>query len=238
MFVRRFALVVSIVFCGSLAVAVVAVAAGGGMSPGKYTFHSTSADALFGMGKKGGPPAPSWNVSVNQGLNSFKPTHPGGPRTVTQSTMVFVSEFDANGNGGFGCFVVPDANFSVSRDLQQAALHTVLTTDELCPGTGAPVGGGKDVVFAGGGGTTLLLPISVDVTWTATGAVTTLKQSFSLQCLDYKQDGRSTNQSTASAASGTISALSGSLAAEFADINATDGQLNIRNTPQPACQGF
>jgi hypothetical protein len=62
---RRLALVLSIVFCGSLVMAAAAFAAGG-MGPGKYTFHSTSADAFFGMGTKGGPPSASWSVSVNQ----------------------------------------------------------------------------------------------------------------------------------------------------------------------------
>src|SRR5260370_41390926 len=120
---RRIALVFAIVFCGSLALAA-AAAASGGMGPGKYAFNSSSAKAFFGMGKKGGPPSASWSVQVNQGLNSFKPTQPNGPRIANNSTMVFVTEFDASGNGGFGCFVVPDDNFSVSHDLQSAALHT------------------------------------------------------------------------------------------------------------------
>src|SRR5690242_21137101 len=112
MIVRRFALVLSIVFCGSLALAAAAVAAGG-MGPGKYTFHNTSADAFFGMGKKGGPPSPSWSVSVNQGLNSFK-SKSGGP-TVVRNTMVFITEFDGSGNGGYGCFVIPDGDFTVDH---------------------------------------------------------------------------------------------------------------------------
>jgi hypothetical protein len=211
--------------------------AAGGMGPGKYTFHSTSANAFFGMGKKGGPQSASWSVSVNQGLNSFKPTHPGGPRIINNSTMVFVTEFDALGNGGFGCFIVPDSNFAVGRDLQTAALHTILTADEACPGYPAPVGGGKDVVFAGGNGG-LILPISVDVTWSASGAVTTFKQSFSVQCLSYNVDGSSTNLSTAASASGTISALRGPFLGDVADVNSTDGQLDIRGAPQAACQGY
>src|SRR5260370_14478744 len=138
---RRLAIVLSIVFCGSLVMAAAWFAVGG-LGPGKYTFHSSSANAFFGMGKKGGTPSASWSVSVNQGLNSFKPTHPGGPRIVNDSTMVFVTEFDANGSGGFGCFIVPNGDFTVTRELQSAALHTTLTADEACPGFGAPVGGG------------------------------------------------------------------------------------------------
>src|SRR5260370_8867198 len=149
MIVRRFALVLSIVFCGSLALAAAAVAAGG-MGPGKYTFHSSSANAFFGMGKKGGPPSASWSVNVNQGLNSFKPTQPTGPRIVNDTTMAFGTEFDATGKRGFGCFIVPDGDFNVSRDLSSASLHPTLAAGEACPGFGTPIGGSKDVAFAGG----------------------------------------------------------------------------------------
>lgn len=236
MFARRLAVVFSIVFCASLALAAAGVAAGG-MGPGKYTFHSSGANAFFGMGKKGGPPAPSFSISVNQGLNSFKPTHPNGPRVVNDSTMVFVTEFDASGSGGFGCFVVPDTDFAVSRDLHSAALHTTLTAGEACPGFGTPVGGSKDVAYAGGNGG-LTLPITVDVTWTATGALTTFKQSFSLQCLDYNESGSSTNLSTGAGASGSISALAGRFTSEFADVNSTDGRLDIRGIPPSGCFGY
>jgi hypothetical protein len=236
MLIRRLVLVFAIVLCGSLALAAAAVAAGG-MGPGKYTFNSSAAKAFFGMGKKGGPPSASWSVQVNQGLNSFKPTQPNGPRIVNNSTMVFVTEFDASGNGGFGCFVVPDENFSVSHDLQSAALHTTLRADEACPGFGTPVGAGKDVVFAGGNGG-LALPIMVDVTWSATGAVTTFQDSFSLACLDFSVDGNSTNQSTTAGARGAISALSGQFNSEFAAVQTTVGKLDIRGTPQAACPGL
>jgi hypothetical protein len=232
MVLRRLVLVFSIVFCGSLALAAAATAAGG-MGPGKYTFHSAAANAFFGMGKKGGPPAPSFSVNVSQGLNSFKPTHPNGPRVVIDSTMVFVTEFDALGNGGYGCFIVPDANFTVGREVSGAALHTKLTADEACPGYGTPVGGSKDVVFPGGNGG-LVLPITVDVTWNSSGLVTTFKQTFSLECLSYYEDGSSTNWSTGAGATGSISALSGQFASEFADVNKSDGQLDIRGTPPPS----
>src|ERR1700704_2942130 len=127
MIFRRLALVFSIAICGSVALAAAASAAGGGLGPGKYSFTSSAANALFGAGAKGGPPAPTFSVSVNRGLNSFQPMHPKGPRTVFESTMVFVNEFDATGAGGSGCFVIPESDFTVAKDLQSAALHTTLT---------------------------------------------------------------------------------------------------------------
>lgn len=236
MLVRRFAIVTSIVISALLVAAVAAVAAGG-FGPGHYSFHSHSAYAYFGMGSKGKPPAQSWSVSVNQGLNSFKPTQPGSQRIVNDSTMVFVTEFDGQGGGGYGCFVIPATDFQVGRDLQSASLHTTLTAAEACPGYGTPVGGSKAVVYAGGNGG-LVLPLTVDVSWSASGAVTTYKQSFTLECLSYSQSGKSTDLSTTADASGSISALSGSFADDFGAIDNTDGQLDISGAPQPGCFGY
>src|SRR5690348_16131895 len=233
MFVGRFALVLSIVFCGSLAMAAAAFAAGG-MGPGKYSFHSTSADAFFGMGKKGGPLSASWSVSVNQGLNSFK-SKSGGP-VVMDDTVVFVTEFDANGNGGYGCFLIPNGDFAVSHDLQSATLGTTLAADEACGGYGSPIGGGKDAVFAGGA-SGLALPITINVSWTATGAITTYKNSFSVRCLDYSQEASSTVSSKAAGAVGSISALPGQFRAEFSTVSDSNGQFDIHNEPQAACLG-
>ena len=236
MFVRRLAFVFGLLICVSLALAAAGVAAGG-LGPGQYTFKSKSANAFFGMGKKGGPPSPSWSVSVSDGLNSFKPTDPKGSRIVLDNTMVFVTEFDASGSGGYGCFIVPDGDFVVSHDLGSASLNTTLTADEACPGYGTPVAGGKDVAFAGGNGG-LNLPIVVTVTWSAAGAVTTHKQSFSLQCLDYKEDGNSTNNFTGANAAGAISALGGQFNSEFADVTTTVGKLNVNDIPPSACFGY
>ena len=236
MFVRRLAMVFGIFICVSFALAAVGVAAGG-LGPGKYTFNSKSANAFFGMGKKGGPPAASWSVFVSQGLNSFKPSDPSGPRIVADNTMVFVTEFDPSGAGGYGCFVVPDGDFTMSRDLGSASLHTTLTSGEACLGYGKPVAGGKDVAYAGGN-SGLVLPITLDVTWTATGAVTTYDDSFKLQCLDYSEDGNSANHFAGASAGGSISALNGQFTSEFANVTSTVGKLNVNGVPPSGCFGY
>jgi hypothetical protein len=237
---RRLAMVFSIAICGSLALAAAGLAAGGGLGPGTYVFTSTGANAYFGAAAKGGPAGPTFTVSVNQGLNSFQPMHPKGPRTVFDSTMVFVSEFDATGAGGFGCFVVPDAAFTVAKDLQSAALHTTLTAAEACPGYGTPVAAGKDVAAyaGGGGGATLALPINVDVSWTGNGVVSTNKNRFSFQCMKYSEDGTNSNRDSSGGASGTISSLPGSFTADFADVSAAASELDISGTSQPQCFGY
>lgn len=235
MLTRRLPMVFSIVILGSLAFAAGAVAAGGGgLGPGNYSFSNKSADASFGMGGKGGPAGPSWSVFVNEGLNSFKPRS-GGSRLVDNSTVVFVTEFDALGNGGYGCFVVPNSDFTVSRDLSTAALHTTLTLDEVCPGYASPVDGGNSVAYAGGGEGGLELPIRVDVTWTGRGAAGTSKSTFTFRCLTYGENGSGTYSFIGASASGTISDLDGSFAAEYADVNTSSGLLNIHNVPPDAC---
>ncbi len=235
MIIRRLLLVLSIVVTGSLAFAAAASAAGG-FGPGKYTFESSGAYATFGGGfTKGGPSGPSWNVAVNQGLTSFKPMQPNGPRILMNSTVVSLNEVDATGMGGFGCFMVPDSDFTVARDLSSAALHTVLTAAEACPGFASPVGAAGPYAGGGGGGGGLQLPISVDVTWTAPGPTSTFSQSFSISCLDYSIDGSSTNPSRNAAATGTISALPGLFGGSGANVSTSKGTLDIHGLPDPAC---
>jgi hypothetical protein len=236
MLVRRLVLVFSIVFCGSLALAVAAVAAGGGLAPGQYTFTSHSASALFGG--KGGPPQPTFSIFVNQGLNSFEPEDGSGPGNVMQSTMVLFQEFDPNGTGGFGCFVIPDGDFTVSGGLQAAALHTTLTAANQCPGFGTPVGGAPQAApFAGGKGGGLVLPIKVDVTWKGAGVVATSTTDFTFTCLDRQEQGSNTfRDSAGGSASGTIGATGG-LNTNAADVTSQDGELEIQGTIQSACFG-
>ena len=234
MLFRRLVLILSLVTCGCIALAAAAVAAGGGLGPGKYSFTSSGAFASFGMGGKGGPAGPSWSVSVNEGLNSFKPAR-GGSRLVDDSTVVYVTEFDASGNGGFGCFVVPGSAFTVSHDLSTASLHATLTADEVCPGFATPIDGGKGGATYGGGDGGLPPSLRVDVTWTAKGAVNSYRNVFTFRCLNYNEDGSSAYQSVSATATGTISALDGSFVSEFANVSSGSGQLNVHNVPPDAC---
>lgn len=234
MFLRRLVLILAIAVSGSLALAAAGVAAGGGLAPGHYWFSSRGADAFFGMGGKGGPPAASWSVQVSQGLNSVKQARKPGPPFVERSTMVFVTEFDADGNGGFGCFVVPDTAFSISSDLQTASLHAVLTADEVCGGFAKAVNGNDASTFAGGEGG-LALPIPLDLTWAATSATSTYHNVFSFRCLDYGEDGTSTSDTVNASATGTISVLPGSFKSDFADATSGSSQMTVRGPVPDAC---
>jgi hypothetical protein len=235
---RRLALVVSIVFGGSLALAAAAVAAGGGLAPGDYVFTSVGANAEFGSVKGGLSDQPSISVFVNRGLNSYQPEHPKGPKTVTNSTMVQLSIFTPTGGIG-GCRVVNPSDFTVSDNLQAAALHTTLTSDNVCPGLGSPVTGKSGVVpFASAGGAGVSLPIKLDVTWRALGATSVERDSGTFRCLSYSADSTNVLHLTGATASAKVSGLSGTFASDLAGVSSTDSHIDINGTPPPACTGI
>lgn len=236
MIIRRLALIASIAFCGSLALAAGASAAkGGGLGPGDYTFTSTTANAFFGGGK-GLTPQPSFSIFVSRGLNSFQPEKHDGGATVMESTMVQYTEFDATGVGGFSCFIIPDKDFSAAKNLQSASLHTTLTVDNMCPGVGKPVAAGKDVAPLKGSGGGLNLPIKVDVTWSGVGVTTTLRDRFSFTCLRHVENGTNNSRdSIGGSASGTTSSLIGPFTTLSADVSHQDSHLEVIGNAQPPC---
>jgi hypothetical protein len=229
---RRFALVVSVAFCGSLALAAAAVAAGGALVPGEYTYTSHSASATMGGGKYA---TQGLNVYVNRGLNSFQPED--GIATVTSSTIVNVFMFSQAGSA-YGCFVIDPADFTVSRNLQSAALHTTLAADKACPGVGAPVTGKTDVSSKPGGGGGLPLPITIDLTWNGLGVTATSRDRSNFECLDYSTQSTYVTHSSGAVAKGTVSALSGPFNSDRAGVSSTDSHVEISGTPNPACFSF
>jgi len=231
---RRLALTSSMVLVGSLALAAVAVAAGGGLAPGSYTYTNISADALFGVAKGGPPTAQGFSLYVNRGLNSFQPEDGNGEGTVTRSTMVQLDMFSATGST-FGCFTIDPSNFKVSKDLQSASLRTTLTAANACPGIGAPVTGKSAIVPKPGNGGGLPLPITINMTWTGVGVTTNSRDTSTLTCLNYSTQSNSVNHASSSIASGTISALKGPFTSDVAGVVNSDTHLDINGTPNPAC---
>lgn len=234
MIVRRLVLVISIVFCGSLAFAAASLAAGGGggLGPGSFTFTNTSASAFFGG--KGGPPQPSFDVFVSRGLNSFQPDDGNGLVSVMQSTIVQFTQFDPTGAGGSACFIIPDGDFT-NQGLRAAALHTTLTAAEFCPGKGSPVGASSKAAPLGGKGGGLVLPIQVDITWLGSGVVATTTDEFSFTCLQVQEEGSNVfKDALGGSASGTIGSMSG-LTTLAADITSQSGTVEVQGSTTPPC---
>jgi hypothetical protein len=234
--IRKIALVISIVFCGSLALAAAALAAGGGggLGPGVYSFSSKNAYATFGPGS---PTSQGFSVSVDRGLNSFRPKDPKGPRTVLNNTIVSLSLFDDAGNYSYGCFIINPADFTVSSDLQTARVHTTLTAGEICPGFGSPVTGkgASPLAGGGGGGTDLPLPISLDMTWTGMGVTSTGSDRSTYQCLAYNTQFNTAFSSSNANASGSMSAISGSFETPSAAVGSFATKAAIKGIPDQAC---
>ena len=89
--------------------------------------------------------------------------------------MVSVSIFSPlTGGGPSACFVIPDNQFVVSSDLQHASLNATLTADEMCGGALTPLLGTLQAAPSDGKGGpppggSLVLPLTVNITWTGPG---------------------------------------------------------------------
>jgi hypothetical protein len=237
--VRRLALVVSIAVFGSLALAgaVGAAGGGGGLGPGTYIFSNKDASATFGTMRGGPPGQQGFSVIVDRGLNSFRPRDPNGQRTIMNSTIVSLAVFDDAGNSTFGCFLVNPSDFSISKNLQTASVHTTLTAAEVCPGFGAPVTAPQTGVspLPGGGGIALPLPISLDVTWSGMGVTATSTDRSTFQCLDYSTQFNSSYRSSNANASATMSAIGGSFNTSLGVVSSSDTHATVKSSPEPSC---
>ena len=172
---RRIFLIVSIVVTGSLALAAAALASGGGggLPPGNYTFTHTLALAQFGPSVTN--LGPQFMIQVDRNHSDFRPN--SGPHVVTDATTVTIQISTATISSA-GCFNIPASDFTVSSDLQSAALHTTLTTP-CAAATGAK---GFAALAGGGGGGGLPDSIRLDVTWTGNGIIGTTRDANTFQC--------------------------------------------------------
>lgn len=174
---RRLSLSVGFAVCliSALTVASVAAAGGFGLGVGQFTFSDTSAfNSYFNPLDQ-----TNVNVSVDRGTFLFKP-RAGGGFTRSHMTVLSVNVFTPNPDptqpplmNAFGCFVIPDADFVVSSDLQTASLNATVGAADLCPGSLAPVLGAVVGKAPQGGAASagLTFPLTVSGSWTGTGAV-------------------------------------------------------------------
>ena len=152
-----------------------------------------------------------------------------------QSTTVFLVVFTPTSSDS-GCYVLTNpTDFTINKNLQSAALHTTLTSAELCPGYASPVGkGGAPGVDGGGAG--LPASIRVDVTWSGLGVVATSHDKSSFQCLQYNLDGTFTMRTSNASATGTIDVVPGTtFNTPVASTTWVDTQEKVAGTPDPAC---
>jgi hypothetical protein len=223
---RRLVLIVSIVVSGSLALAVAATAAGsaggggkgGALGPGDYTFTDSSASATFGA-PISKDLIPQFVISVDRNVSSFQPDE--GQDSVTKATTVTLQVNTATITG-FGCFTIDPSNFTVSKDLQKAALHTTLSTP--CAGKS--------------GGSGLPASIRLDITWAGKGLVATSRNTNSFECAGYALNTNFLAHAAGNTASGSVTLGSVSLwqgPADASTLQSTQTHSRISGVEQAAC---
>jgi hypothetical protein len=242
---RRLLLVVSIVVTGSLGLAAAAIAAGGGggLPPGNYTFTDTGAFAAFGTPVAPNL-APQFIIAVDRTHSDFRPK--SGPHQVFNATTVVI-QISTKTINGFGCYTIPWSDFTVSKDMHSAQLHTTLTTP--C-GPPPPPGSGSvasslpalaRLPLAGGGGGGLPASIKLDIIWTGNGVIGTTFDKGSFQCAGYTLDRTLSGQSASVTGSGSVTApstgtlLPTSPADQGTGLRKTDTQMTVINVEQAAC---
>lgn len=218
---------------GVLAVATVAAAGGFGFGPGQFSFSDTSAfNGFFN-------PADQSNVvvSVDRGTFLFKP-RAGGGFTHAHMTVLNVNIFTPNPNptmpplvSAFGCFVIPDGDFTVSSDLQAASLSATVDASNLCPGFLVPVVGAVVAKAGGGGGgsTGLTFPLTVSGTWTGNGAVQEQLDQGRFTCQTFSASTHTDTRFAPSSAVTTSISGFGSFGSpnSFGQVSATDQLMQV-----------
>lgn len=158
--------------------------------------------------------------------------------------MVSVGIFSpTTGTGASECFVIPDSQFVVSSDLQSASLNATLTADEICRGAMTPFVQDVQALKGPGGGPPgggLLLPLTVNVTWTGPGAVFRSTSSSMQTCLGFTSSFHTQGASSQANANGhTLGFGDGSTLALGSTLS--DGVDDFRTTilsngfPGPQC---
>ena len=170
----------TIVLAGSAA----AGGGGGYGGPGMFKFTDWSANANLAD-----PSGNSYrSVYVDRGMQSFKLKHtPGAPVVERPGTVLNV--FEAS---GYGCWIIPDSAFVAASDLSGATLNIHATLGMVCPGfyVGSATGGKPGLQSAlgfGGGGPppNQITDITVNLTWTGSGALWTNTSSGNSKCMGY-----------------------------------------------------
>jgi hypothetical protein len=159
-------------------------------------------------------------ISVNRNVSSFQPD--GGQDSVTNGTTVTL-QVNTPAVTGFGCFVIDQANFTVSKDLQTAALHTTLST----PCQGKPSGSG------------LPPSIRLDVTWAGNGVVGNSRNNNNFECAAFSSSTNFVAHAAGNTASGSVTLQSVALwpqgPADASTLQSSETRTHITGVEQASC---
>jgi hypothetical protein len=215
---------------------------GGGCGIGASQCRISQTDA-FAAWFSGDPTilGPAAIINPTRGTFVMKPR--GGPATITPLETVVTVQFSTPTINGFGCFVVPDSAFVVSRDLQSATLNATLNPNaNACPGLMTPQLGAAQAgpvlggIGAPGGG---LPAMTVSVTWTGPGLAFHSTSSSTQACGGFTATFHTQGSSSQSNANGNLTfadgstlALGSTLSAGVDDFNSI---INSNGFPPAQC---
>jgi hypothetical protein len=167
----------------TLTVATVGATAGFGAGAGTFTFNDTQAfadsfDPITGS---------DLNLSVDRTLFMFK-QRPNGAIQTQVMTILSINVSTPNPDPtqpptfSSTCLVIPDADFTVSSDLQTATLNAQNQSTPcpffMIPVTGAVTNLGEGVVS----GDSIKLPLDATATWTGNGTVAVSDDNGTFRC--------------------------------------------------------
>lgn len=228
----------SIVLAGSAA----AGGGGGYGGPGQFRFDDWTANANFYDATTGAAYA---SVYVDRGMQSFKLKHtPGAPVVERFGTVLNVNEQSAT-TYEYGCWIIPDSAFTIASNLGSAAVNVHATAAMQCPGfyvgsaTGGKPGLQSSIGYGGGPGgpPTQITDITVNLSWTGSGAMWQNTNSGTSRCSGYTANFHGTFDYEFATATGSVGDLSGA-SDPLAQV-AHNTQLNNANgTPAPACNPY
>lgn len=222
------------------------VAAGGGGGyggPGLLKFDDWSANANFFDPTTGYYYA---SVNVDRGMQSFKLKHtPGAPIVERPGTVLNINEQTAT-SYEYGCWIIPDSAFAMPSNLSGATLTVHATADMQCPGlyVGSATGGKPGLQSSlgyGGGGPggppTQITDITVQLTWTGSGAAWDNQNSGTSRCQGYTGNFHGTFDYEFATVSGTVSDL-GSVSDPLAQVAHNTETINANGAPSAACNPY
>jgi len=231
--VHRLAL--TIVGAAIVAAVTTATAFGAGyLGPGHYVSNFADASAQwFSTGFT--------NVSVDR--NTFVFRGHGGTSFMQHATILIVQVKSPTVLGD-ECFVIPDQDFVESNGVQAASLNAIGDTSNLCPGFATPLSSvlkGSGTKGGPGPGGNLVLPLTVNLSWTGNGVTATSSGVGRFDCAGFSSVNQSHSMTTLGAATGTLTFGDGTVmslaGSDFGSIDSGSDMSDLQGTPSAQCLG-
>jgi hypothetical protein len=135
-----------------------------------------------------------------------------------------------------GCWIIADSDFTLAQDLSSASLSTTVPGESNCPGRPMKVSSTNVVTSKGvGGGGEGTGPITLNISWTAKGVVSHLRDDAMLSCGGFTTVGGQDLDLASALSQGQITGASASLTSEFASMDRSSSHQVVNGVPVDAC---